>query len=207
MKKCLIISGGDFCSVPRTKEYDYIIACDKGLEYASLLELSPDYIIGDFDSYSGIISKESDNVAIYPVQKDDSDTLLGIKHALSLGYTHITIICALGGRLDHTIANIQCMSYATEHNAICEIISDSEHLISFAGPQIALPRKAGYSLSLFSMTDSCENLSIKGAGYDAEKITLTSAFPLGLSNYWTSDTVTISLSKGILLIVMSKLPA
>lgn len=204
MKKCLIISGGDYCSLPDQIEYEYVIACDKGVEYASKLGVEPDFILGDFDSYTGTINLQSANVQSFPIQKDDSDTMLGIKHALSLGYTHITIVCALGGRMDHTLANIQSMNYVAAHDGICEIISDSEHLISFTGPVIEIPRKTGYSLSLFAMSDSCDNVSIKGAGYDVDSVTITNTFPIGLSNYWKDSKITISMQKGIMLIVMSK---
>lgn len=205
MKKCLIISGGDFSPLPATIEYDYSIACDKGLEYANQLGIVPDLIIGDFDSYSGSIDRNANNVMVYPSQKDDSDTMLAIKHAISNGYTHIYIICALGGRLDHTIANLQSMNYVADKGGICEIISENEHLITFTGPSISLPYKEGYSLSLYSMSDTCTNVCISGAGYNAENIALTNTFPIGLSNYWAEDNVTLSIESGIVLISMSKL--
>ena len=204
MKKCLIISGGDFSSIPASIEYDYTIACDKGLEYANKLGITPDLIIGDFDSYNGDIDKDAPNISVYPSQKDDSDTMLAIRYALEHSYSHIYIICALGGRMDHTIANLQSMNYVASNGGVCEIISENEHLISFTGPEISIPRKESYSLSLFSMSDSCENVSIKGAGYNADHITLTNTFPIGLSNYWKDDFVTVSMSSGIMLISMSK---
>ena len=204
MKKCLIISGGDFSSLPVSIEYDYSIACDKGLEYATRLGITPDLIIGDFDSYEGNIEKDAPNVSIYPSEKDDSDTMLAIKYALSHGYTHLYIICALGGRMDHTIANIQSMLYVASNNGICEIFSDFEHLITFTGPSIILPKQEGYSLSLFSMSNVCKNVCILGAGYDVENIDLTNTFPIGLSNYWVDDAVSITMDSGIMLISMSK---
>lgn len=204
MKTCLIISGGEFHALPDSIEYDYSIACDKGLEYAKALGIVPDLILGDFDSYKGDFDQNLANVITFPVEKDDSDTMLAIKHAFSACYTKIIIICALGGRLDHTIANLQAMGYVAAHNGLCEIYSDKEHLISFAGPTITLPYSEGYSLSLFSLTDICENVCISGAGYDVEDVTLTNTFPLGLSNYWKSSSVTISMSSGIMIITMSK---
>ncbi len=204
MKSCLIISGGDYCPLLPEIEYEYVIACDKGLEYAKLLGIKPDYILGDFDSYSGEIPNTYESIETFPKEKDDSDTMLGIKHALSLGYKHIIIICALGGRMDHTIANIQSMNYVASKGGICEIINSDEHLLTFTNGTISLPIKEGYSLSLFSMTDICQNVSISGAGYDAQNITLSNTFPLGLSNYWKSNKVTLSMKDGILLIVMSK---
>lgn len=204
MKKCLIISGGDFCSLPPETKYDYIIACDKGLQYSADLGLCPNLAIGDFDSYEyNIDDFNACEVQKYPSRKDDSDTMLAIKYALAHGYSHIIISCALGGRLDHTMANIQAMSYVASHKGICEIISSSEHLISTAGPMLTLPKQKDYSLSLFSMSDSCI-VSISGAGYDVENITLSNTFPIGLSNYWVQDYVNIKISDGILLVVMSR---
>lgn len=205
MKKCLIISGGDYCSLPNKIEYDYVIACDKGLQYAHQLGVTPNLVIGDFDSYDGDISQYTKcDVMSYPSRKDDSDTMLAIKYALNHGYLHIVIICALGGRMDHTIANIQSMNYVTNKKGLCEIISDNEHMIAFSGPEISIPSKEDYSLSIFSMSDICEGVCIYGAGYNVENITLTNTFPIGLSNYWENDNVKIKISSGILLIVMSK---
>lgn len=204
MKTCLIISGGDYCTLPDSIEYDFCIACDKGLEYAIRLGITPDLIMGDFDSYKGSFDANLANVLTFPVEKDDSDTMLAIKHAISNGYSKIIIICALGGRLDHTIANIQAMTYVATHDVACELFSETEHLITFTGHEISLPAKEGYSLSLFSLSDSCENITIKGAGYDVENIKLTNTFPIGLSNYWKSESVSISMTTGILLICMSK---
>lgn len=206
MKKCLIISGGDYNNLPAEIEYDYIIACDKGLQYATRMNIVPDLAIGDFDSYESDISAYAKcDVKKYPCRKDDSDTMLAIKHALTHGYTHIYITCALGGRMDHTIANLQSMNYIAQNGGICEIISDHEHLIAFTGPEITIPKKDGYSLSLFSMTDNCDNVCIEGAGYNVENVTLTNTFPIGLSNYWENGSVVIKVSSGILLITMSKI--
>jgi len=205
MKKCLIISGGEFCALPASIKYDYVIACDKGLKYADMLGIIPNLIIGDFDSYDGdITNQDLDKVLTYPVMKDDSDTMLAIKQAISDGYKHIIIICALGGRLDHTIANLQSMNYVASQGGVCEIISSNEHLITFTGPEIVLPVKESYSLSLFSVSDVCEHVSISGAGYNVTDVTLTNTFPIGLSNYWKEDSVTITMANGILLISMSR---
>ncbi len=203
MKSCLIVSGGDFCSLPTTIKYDYVIACDKGLSYAKQLNITPDLILGDFDSYADSLDSSMENVLVYPVQKDDSDTMLAIKEAIKRGFEHLIIICALGGRLDHTIANIQSMAYAASHNTVCEIYSDHEQLISFTGPEITIPAKEGYSFSLFALSDKCENLSIQGSAYDVDNVTLNNSFPLGLSNYWKEENIRLQMSSGILLIVMS----
>ena len=204
MGTCLIISGGDYSPLKDDIGYDYVIACDLGYEHALKMGIKPDMMVSDFDSLDR--SKfPADEIALleFPVRKDDSDTMLAIKHALKEGYGHIVISCALGGRLDHTIANIQSMAYVAERGGVCEIISDKEYLRTFTGGELSLEKREGFSLSLFSITDRCTGVSISGSAYDCENITLTNSFPLGISNYWKEERVTIRMSEGIMLIAES----
>ena len=204
MKSCLIISGGDFAPLPENLEYDYVIACDHGYDHALKLGIEPNLILGDFDSCD--FDKETVKdipVETYPVCKDDTDTMLAVKKALSLGYRNIVIVCALGSRFDHSLANIQSMAYIAEHGGECELFGKGEQLKSLCNGSIELPKKENYSLSLFSLTDKCEGISIKGSEYDCEDVTLTNTFPLGVSNKWKDDVVTVSVRSGILLTVES----
>ncbi len=211
MKTALIISGGEYSPSDISIEYDYAIACDRGYLYARDMGIVPNVIIGDFDS--AVVPETECEVVQFPVRKDDTDTMLAIKHALSKGYMHIVIICALGGRLDHTLANIQSMHYVAHNGGVCEIISESEHLRTLTGPgkvdilgSGSATRTDGYSqsLSLFSLTDVCDGLSITGTEYDVQGVTLTNAFPLGYGNKVCADKAVVELESGILLISESK---
>ena len=204
MAVCLIISGGDLSNVPAGLEYDFVIACDRGYEYAVKLGIKPDLMIADFDSLDkGSVDLNDIPVEDHPVRKDDTDTMLAIKRAIDKGFDHIVIACALGGRLDHTIANIQGMAYAASHGVSCEIVSDKEHLRTFTGGTIVLPKKEGSSLSLFSLSAECTGITLTGSAYDCEDVTITDTFPLGVSNYWAEDSVTLKMTEGILIIVES----
>ena len=206
MKTCLIISGGDFAPLPGSLEYDFVIACDHGYDHALKLSIVPNLILGDFDSCD--FDKESVTdipIETYPVCKDDTDKMLAIKKALSLGYQNIVIICALGSRFDHSLANIQSMAYVAEHGGTCELFGKGEHLRTLCNGSIELQKKENCSLSLFSLTDKCEGVSIKGSAYDCENVILTNTFPLGVSNKWKEDVVTVSVKSGILLTVESSM--
>lgn len=204
MKTALIISGGEFSAPALDFKYDYVIACDKGYLYSEKLGIKPDLVIGDFDSFDGSIDKDIPVITM-PVEKDDTDTMLAIKNAMEKGYIDIKIICGLGGRLDHLIANIQSLSFVASHGGTCEIIDETNRARTFSGGSLTLPAMDGYALSLFSLSDSCKNLTIRGAKYNAENITLTNTFPLGHGNHWEEKEITLSLGEGILLIVMSKI--
>ena len=202
MKTALIVSGGDFSSPDLDLKYDILIACDKGYGYAKNMRLTPDVVIGDFDSFTGVIDPDI-KVLRYPIEKDDTDTMLAVKYALNEGCDRIVICSALGGRMDHTIANIQSMAYAASHGALCEIMSENEYMRTFTGGKTRVKERDGYSVSLFSLSDECKDLTIEGAKYNLKNATLTNIFPLGYGNSREHDYVTISMSSGILLIVES----
>ena len=79
--KALIISGGDYSPIPDLS-CDYVIACDRGYLHAEKMGIRPDLILGDFDSAP--VPDGKIQVEQYPVRKDDTDTMLAVKKALSL---------------------------------------------------------------------------------------------------------------------------
>lgn len=205
----LIITGGEFYSSLPPVNPVLTIACDKGCEYAKRLGVKPQIVLGDFDSLDTKAAElfPEAELLTYPVMKDDTDTMLAVKLALKRNLHHIVITCGMGGRADHLISNFQSLHYIAACGAVGEMYGNGEHLrtLSSAEGSITLQKRDGYSLSLFSLTDCCEGLTIKGAKYEVEGITLTNSFPLGHGNSFLQNNVTISLTKGILLIVESSL--
>ncbi|MDO4938761.1 MAG: thiamine diphosphokinase [Lachnospiraceae bacterium] len=202
MKKCLIISGGDFAPI-ENKMYDFIIACDRGYSYALQMNITPDLIIGDFDSYDG---EFSDNIEVIrlPEEKDDTDTMHAVKYAMQNGYQDITICCAFGGRLDHTYANIQTASYISEHGGHPCIIGKDTVLYIIRNTSMNITRSNDSYISVFSYSQKCTGVSLKGLKYAADNIEMTSSFPLGVSNEWAEPQATVSVKSGTLLIIISK---
>ena len=204
-KICLIVTGGDFCVLPEeVPPAQLVIACDRGWLYAEQTGIRPDVIIGDFDSAAAPPESEIP-VLRYPSQKDDTDTMLAVKYALEHGCSVLYILYALGGRLDHTFANIQSGAYASERGARVVLLGQDDILTVFANGKRVFPRRAGWSLSVFSLCDRCEGVTIQGAKYEAENVSLTGAFPLGASNGWRETDAEISVRAGTLLVIESRL--
>ena len=200
---CLIITGGDFS--PFTVPEDaYVIACDRGYAYARRCGVRPDLVVGDFDSYSGELDPGIP-VQKLPVEKDDTDTVSALRYALSRDFAEITLVCALGGRLDHTLANLQAAVFAARQGAALRILgADTEILTLRAGTQ-RIPRREGWSLSVFAAEDRCRGVSISGAKYELQDAELTNDFPLGVSNEWAGPEAEIGVREGTLLIVLSRI--
>lgn len=203
MKKCLLVSGGEFSPVSDIDTYDLIIACDKGYEHCQKMKITPDIVIGDLDSCTINISPETNLKKLNPI-KDDTDTISSVRYALSKGYNQIDICCAFGGRLDHSIANIQTAAFIMEHGASTCIKGTDTILFSINNESISIPKKDNCYLSVFSISDKSTGVSITGTKYTVSNITLTNTYPIGTSNEWSSDSATISVECGMLIAVISK---
>lgn len=203
-RNCLIISGGDFAPISANAEDCFIIACDRGYAYAKRCGLIPDLVVSDFDSYDGEIDP-SVPVRRFPSEKDDTDTMLAIRTVLDLGYSEATLCCALGGRLDHTLANLQSAVFAAEHGLRLRILSPDTEILALRNGSVTLPRREGFSLSVFSASDCARGVSIRGTKYVLDRVSLRSSFPLGVSNEWEDEQAEITVEEGTLLIVCSRL--
>ena len=105
---CYIFGAGDRCKRPISLHSDdLVIAADGGFDYLEEIGLRADIVLGDFDS---VISYDLPSDAMrYPRDKDDTDMFIAAKLGLEKGYTEFIIYGGLGGRLDHTLANIQLL--------------------------------------------------------------------------------------------------
>ena len=203
-KRCVIISGGEFFSIDKVSSDDFVIACDKGYEYARRSGIVPDLLVGDFDSYDGNVC-DGVRVQKYKKEKDDTDTMIAFRFAVENGFDEIYMYCALGGRLDHTFANLQSAAYAVKNGVFVKITDSVTELYFISHSKLRITEKKGFSLSLFSVTDKCTDVSISGAKYPLHGATLTNTYPIGVSNEWENGFADVSVGEGILMIMLSKL--
>ena len=201
-KRCVIISGGEFSPLNDIKPEDFIIACDLGCRHAERLGLKIDIAMGDFDSYSGEIS--APEIYRCKPEKDDTDTMMAVRKALELGYKRISLRCALGGRLDHLIANLQTVAFAAEHGAVLDIADERNSVTGLLPGKNLISRRNGFYLSFFALNGPAEGVCIKGAKYPLENYRLTGSFPIGVSNEFEAAQVEISFKNGIIAAVLSK---
>lgn len=212
--RCVIISAGSFTPIDiPLEEGDYCIACDAGFMYARDLGILPDLIVGDFDSLSElgpdaqrtldeIRESDPDRVMQLEVRKDDTDTMKAVKIALLKGYKKIFLYGALGGgRFDHSFANIQTLLYI-KHNGGTGYIMDSDRMLMIAENETVKFNKGntGY-ISVFSLSEKSEGVTLKGLMYTLDNGVLTADFPLGVSNEFIQDEeAELSVERGTLLI-------
>ncbi len=199
--QCHIISAGDFhgISIPIQQD-DYVIAVDGGYLYCKENNIIPNCLIGDFDSL--IKSNIPNDIPVYshPSEKDDTDTMLAVKEALSLGYRTIHMHACTGDRLDHTMANMQTLLYISKQNAKGYLYAKTECFTVVTNSTLKLPASDQGIFSVLSISDVSTGVCIKGGKYEAINTTLRSQIPLGVRNAFIGKEVHISLKTGSLLI-------
>ena len=83
--RCLLICGSPDCNSDfiktQYKDGDFVVCADKGYEFCKNADITPDLIIGDFDSCQIDLPQDVKTIKLNPV-KDDTDTLSCIKKAL-----------------------------------------------------------------------------------------------------------------------------
>lgn len=201
---CAIVSGGTFSPLDEIENAAFVIACDKGYAYAAQGGIVPDLFVGDCDSYTGSLPEAIPSLEL-PKEKDDTDTMAAIRYAVQHGYREIVLYCALGGRLDHLLGNIQAAAFAVKHGARVKITDQNNTLYLMQNAEITFPKRPGFSLSMLSVTDTCTQVTIRGAKYPLQDATISNAFPIGVSNEWESDSVEICVGSGILMLIFSKM--
>ena len=204
--KCLIIAANlesDIRDLICPDDYSFIICADSSYVQAIKEKVHIDLIIGDFDHGTCCEAALPEDVEIIrlPSVKDDTDTQYCIKEALSRGYNDIDIVGGTGGRLDHTIANIQSLAYACKRNATAKLIDKNNEIIVI-DKDISIKKGKKY-FSVFSLTDY-SIVNIKGAFYSGENIKLTNTFPLGVSNEVTCEKADIEVLSGTIVLAISE---
>ena len=205
---CIIIGAGDL-TVGRIdrQEGDYVIAVDGGLSYCSVLDLEPDLIIGDFDSVNeqekqaveALRAQIPDRVIVLKPEKDDTDMLAALKLGLEKGFRSFRIYGGTGGRLEHTIANIQCLLFLKNQGAQGYLCDGRSMIFVMKDEEVRFqPSMEGY-LSLFSLGKEARGVSIRGMKYPLDKYTIKNDFPIGISNEFIGEQGILSVAEGELV--------
>lgn len=204
-RRCVVFCAGEDGELSfLPAQGDFIICCDAGYTAAKRRGITPDLLIGDFDSYHEPLPDTIETVR-FPVEKDDTDSMLALREGLKRGYKQFVILFALGGRLDHTLANLQSLSFLEEHGASGMIVGPCDTVQLLTNGTLSIPRRDGYTFSIFAFCGAAMGVNLKGMQYPLHEATITEAFPIGLGNHIIEPVASVSVSNGTLLVVESKI--
>ena len=208
MKKAIIVTAyiDNLEAVKGLKDFTSCIAADGGYLNASKIGLTPNIIIGDFDSSKSPCTSNAEIISL-PKEKDLTDTEAALELAIEREFDEVVIIGGLGRRFDHTLANLGILAKYYKRLSHLAFMDGYNYVYMLAPGLHKLSKNilgTEYKyLGVNSYSDCCENLFIKGCKYPLDSFTLPKATSLGASNEVISDNAEISFSKGEIIITHS----
>lgn len=209
--KIVLISGGE----PPCKEIlfeeiedcDYIVCADSGANYLFENKITPNYLIGDFDSINTNVleyfKNKGSKLERFPSEKDWTDTEIAINLAIKLGATNIVMLGCTGTRIDHLFGNLGLLKRCYNLGVIATL-KDNHNEITFIKSGAKLNGKRGEIFSLQSLGDYIENLSIEGAKYPLFNHNLKTGDCLTISNEFLDGKVEIKFNGEVILFMRCK---
>jgi len=207
-KKCIVIGAGDLTvGQVSVGEEDLVIAVDGGINYCGVLNIEPDILIGDFDSVNetqrqAILQMKEEapeRVVVLKPEKDDTDMLAALRLGLEKGYDYFLIYGGCGGRMEHTLANIQCLLFLKNKGAVGYLMDGSGMVFVMKNEEVKLRDNLEGYFSLFCLGKEAKGVSIKGMKYELTDYLMTNDFPIGVSNEFIGKEATISVKDGELV--------
>lgn len=211
-----------------------VIAADGGLDHAACLELTPDFVIGDFDSVRSRLDIERNNadattaastptaaalapfisgtlasgafagtpVITLPSQKDDADMLSALKAGWAAGAREFHIVGGLGGRLDHTLGNVQLLTFISRAGGSAFLYGSRITATAVTNGSVRFspaPVPQFPMVSVFSADNESHGVRIRGLKYEVTDFTVSNAIAQ-LSNELVGLDASISVEHGTLIV-------
>ncbi|MCR5387653.1 MAG: thiamine diphosphokinase [Lachnospiraceae bacterium] len=216
-KTALIVTGGTLndeliISLIKNNNYDCLIACDSGISFFRRNNMTPDIVLGDYDSASSedisfIKSLKDAEVLTFPSEKDETDTELGVMTAIERGAECIDIAGATGSRIDHTLGNIHILGKAVNAGVKASIIDANCKVTLLKAPGSVLIKKNeqyGRFVSLIPFAGAAEGVTLRGFKYPLNNAVLPPFASLGLSNEIEDGEGVVEIKEGYVLVIESK---
>lgn len=184
---------------PRPEAEDLVIAADGG--YAGLMAAGviPNLVVGDFDSLGA--PPEHPEVVVLPQVKDDTDMIYAARQGLERGYRRFVLLGGMGGRLDHTVANLQTLDWLAGQGARAVLAGEGAAAAALRRGSLTFPGEMAGYVSVFCSSGTARGVDLSGLKYQLEDADLVGDFPLGVSNEFIGQPARIRVEEGSLLIL------
>lgn len=181
-----------------------LICCDGGARHLAAAGLIPDVLVGDMDSIepSQLADYERQGVKIlrHPANKDFTDTALSLDYALDLRPQTIDIWGALGGRIDHALANIYLLVKGNMMG-VKTCLLDEFCEVFVPDQEVNFENTAGCVVSLLALSLRVDGITLRGFAYPLTDGVLTLSESRGISNIISADQASIRIRSGNLLVI------
>lgn len=181
-----------------------LICADGGARHLKAAGMFPTLIVGDMDSLD-LCSQESYasmgvRIIRHPREKDETDTELALREAFVMAPTEVRIWGALGGRIDHTLANLSLLVQGIQRGVEVRLIDEWCELF-LVTRRTVLEGMEGQTVSLLPFMGEVSGVTLTGFEYPLTKAAMAVGRPYGISNVLTAGQGVIEVDSGCLLVV------
>ncbi|MGA9533032.1 MAG: thiamine diphosphokinase [Anaerolineales bacterium] len=207
----IIVANGELgypaAAKQQLRSADFIIAADGGLQHCLQLGLTPDLIVGDLDSIPDAllekIQRDGAQVSRYPRRKDATDLELALLEAQQSGHLEVTVLAAIGGRWDQSLANLQLLSNPAFDDLNLKIVDGPQIAYRVrSGSPLTLNSRPGDTVSLIPVGGDVLGVRTAGLEYALDGDTLNHGSSRGVSNVMTGESAQIQVEGGTLLCLL-----
>ncbi|MCL2487735.1 MAG: thiamine diphosphokinase [Oscillospiraceae bacterium] len=178
---------------------DFVIAADGGLAHLIRNGLAADLVVGDFDSLGSV--PEHPCVLTLQSEKDETDTAAALREGIGRGYRVFHLYGCAGGRLDHTLANIQLLAELSRQGMRGYLFDEKTVITAITDASIHFNAGASGTISVFSHSDKSTGVSETGLKYPLDRAELTNTCPVGVSNEFIGAESCVSVEGGTLIVM------
>jgi thiamine pyrophosphokinase len=203
----VIVANGVIRETPEVSELlartRTVYAADGGARWLEERGLQPDVLVGDMDSIGRALLDRLEGVGCrivrHPTDKDETDTELALRVAAAEGHAGLTLVGAIGDRLDHSLANVAVLGAPfLESVEVC--LFDGMTRAWHVRDRRVIRGASGDVVSLLPLGAPAEGIRTRGLAYALDGGSLEPASPRGMSNVMTSDEAEVSLERGRLYV-------
>lgn len=188
---------------------DKVVVADGGGLLALRLGLVPDLLVGDFDSIDPALLREWEEAGVQSRRyrhetKQETDTELAVLAALEWDPTSVAILGAVGGRLDHSLANVLLLTHPALSGRDVRIIeAEQELFLATPGLWTPISGEPGDMVSLLPVGEDVTGVLLEGFEYALRNETLPAGRGRGISNVLQAEGGRCRFEEGKLLVVVT----
>lgn len=205
-RRAIVVANGTIADLspllPLLQGADVVVAADGGAQLLLAHGQQADVIVGDMDSIPPAMLQEwragGGETVTFPPAKDETDLELAVAFAAAQGATHIAILGALGGRVDHQTANLLLLASPALDGLDVAIVDAGTRVVAIRHGA-AFTGQAGDLLSLLPVTASVDGIVTQGLEYPLRGEALALGPARGVSNVFTGRTANVRVGAGVLL--------
>jgi len=204
MKDCILFLPGR-CRSEHISYYrklargKFKIAVDGGYRLLRTCSLTPDLLIGDFDSLRRreVSSRKRIKVLSHPVAKDKTDTQLALEYCFDAGAKNIDIVQPAIGEPDHFTANLMLLTRWFGHGQHSKqphlrIVNHRSEIRCLKNDSLTLRQSRGERVSVIPLSKEI-SLSCSGTAYDVERLKVGRGMTVSTRNRIVADEATIAI--------------